>query len=416
MEHEQPGALEGLRVLDLAGPLGAYCGKLMAGLGADVIKVEPPEGDPMRRWPPFYHDRPHPERSLTFFHYHLNKRGITLSLEKPEGRDLFLKLAAKADFIVESFEPGYLESLGLGFQNLQQKSPGLTLVSITPFGQNGPYARYKGSDLVGLAMGGVLWLGGWRDRAPMALGASQGSVVASLFAANAAMLALNYRDLTGEGQHVDVSMQQCMAVDLETAMQNYDVHGAVIERGGYNYPLSPIQGPGMRRCYPASDGFVSILPAVQRIDEWETLLKWMDSEGMAGDLMDPKWLDLLTVRREKEHFEQLFEAFTRSHTRQELFEAAHFRFPTQVFLAPINTAEDIANDPHLEARGFFVEVNHPELGAALRYPGPPFRLSETPWQSHHRAPLLGEHNRQVYEEELGLSGHELRALESEGAI
>jgi hypothetical protein len=110
-------------------------------------------------------------------------------------------------------------------------------------------------------------------------------------------------------------------------MQNYDVHHAVIERGGYNYPLNPLQGPGMRRSYPASDGFVSILPAVQRIDEWETLLKWMDSEGMAGDLMDPKWKDLLVVRREKDHLEGLFEAFTRSHTRQELFEAAHFRFP-----------------------------------------------------------------------------------------
>ncbi|MBI3953784.1 MAG: CoA transferase [Chloroflexi bacterium] len=417
MEHEQPQALGGVRVLDLAGPIGAYCGRLLAGLGADVIKVEPPEGDPMRRWPPFYHDRPHPERSLAFFHYHLNKRGITLDLEKPQGRDLFLSLAARADLVLEGFEPGYLPALGLGFERLQQANPGLTLVSITPFGQNGPYAHYKASDLVGLAMGGVLWLAGWPDRAPMAMGASQGYFTASLLAANAAMLALHYRDLAGEGQHVDVSMEEAVALDLETSMQFYDTRGLLIRRGGHYYtPLNPDLGPGMRRVYTAADGYINMLVGVQRLEEWTTLLSWIDSEGMAGDLTEPRYREVETVRKDIAHVQQVFEAFTSRHTRQELFEGAHFRFPVEFFMAPVNTAADIAADPHLAARGFFIQVDHPELGTSLRYPGPPFRLSETPWQVRKCAPLLGEDNCQVYGTELGLSEDELQRLQAAGAI
>jgi crotonobetainyl-CoA:carnitine CoA-transferase CaiB-like acyl-CoA transferase len=304
-----------------------------------------------------------------------------------------------------------------GFERLQKANPGLILVSITPFGQDGPYAHYQASDLVGLAVGGVLWLAGWPDRAPMAMGAHQAYFTTSLLAANAAMLALHWRDLSGEGQHVDVSMQEAVSLDLETSMQFYDTRGLLVRRGGYYYSsLTPDLGPGMRRVYPASDGHINMLVGVQRLEEWTTLLGWMNSEGVAGDLMQPQYREVETVRKDIAHVQEVFEGFTRRHTRQEMFEGAHFRFPVEFFMAPVNTAADIAADPHLAARGFFVEVDHPELDAAFTYPGPPFRLSETPWQLRQRAPLLGEDNHPVYCEELGLTDEDLRQLKAEGAI
>src|SRR3989304_3620204 len=207
-------ALDDLVVLDLADGKGLYCTRLLAGLGAEVIKVEPPEGDPTRRMGPFYRDIPDPEGSLYFWHYNLNKKGITLSLDHPEGRSLFGRLAAQADVIVETFQPGYLASQGFSFQELHALNPRLILTSITGFGQTGPYRDYKSSNLVGPALGTPLYLCGFPDRAPVRTGASQGHHQASLHASAATLVALFWRAVTGEGQHVDVSMQEAVAADL----------------------------------------------------------------------------------------------------------------------------------------------------------------------------------------------------------
>jgi crotonobetainyl-CoA:carnitine CoA-transferase CaiB-like acyl-CoA transferase len=186
-------ALSDLRVLDLAGPIGVYCGKLLADLGADVIKIEPPAGDPMRGYGPFYEDDPQPEKSLYWWHFNTNKRGITLNITTAEGQALFRRLARDSDIVIESFTPGYLEELGLGYRSLHGLNRGLIMTSVTPFGQEGPYSRFKGADIVGQAMGGIMDQVGFPDRPPYVIGGEIGYWTASTLAADATMLALASR-------------------------------------------------------------------------------------------------------------------------------------------------------------------------------------------------------------------------------
>ena len=213
-----------------------YCGKLFADLGADVVKVEPQGGDPMRGRGPFYGDHeqsdvPLPERSLYWWHYNTSKRGITLDLENAEGQELFKRLAQVADIVLESFTPGYLQSVGLGWETLHRLNPSLILTSITPFGQTGPYSHFKAPDIVGQAMGGVMNQVGLPDRPPYLIGVEMGFWTASALAADGTMLALTYRDIGGEGQHVDSSMQQSMALGTGSAMAYYEVDGRIVHRG-----------------------------------------------------------------------------------------------------------------------------------------------------------------------------------------
>src|SRR5687768_2382147 len=192
-----PAALEGLRVLDLAGPMGVYCGKLLADLGADVVLVEPIDGTPTRRLGPFYRDDPSPEHSLWHWHFNANKRGITLDLGKRDGQELFRRLAQNADIVVETFAPGHLTSLGLGYADLEQLNPRLILTSITPFGQTGPYADFQGEELIAQAAGGLLWMCGWPDRPPVMMGGWPAMHQASSQAAASTLIAEYMRDATG---------------------------------------------------------------------------------------------------------------------------------------------------------------------------------------------------------------------------
>ena len=389
-------ALDDLVVLDLADGKGLYCTRLLAGLGAEVIKVEPPEGDPTRRMGPFYRDIPDPEGSLYFWHYNLNKRGITLSLDHPEGRSLFGRLAAQADVIVETFQPGYLASQGFSFQELHALNPRLILTSITGFGQTGPYHDYKSSDLIGLAMGTQLYLCGFPDRAPVRTGASQGHHQASLHASAATLVALFWRDVTGEGQHVDVSMQEAVAADLQWTMALYDLKGVAREREG-------------SKLFPCKDGYVRYSAG----RGWEEMVSWMASEGMAGDLEEPRWQNVMERRAGEAHINEVLVAFLLTHTKAEIYREAVKR---RLAFGPSNTAGELVSDPHLNARDFFVDVEHPELGQTFRYPGPPVRLTETPWAVEKRAPLRGEHNQEIYVQRLGLSPDEVTKLQKQGAI
>jgi len=218
-------ALSDIRVLDLAGEPGWYCGKLLAELGADVIKVEPPGGDPGRRIGPFYHDEVDPQKSLYFFAHNTSKRSVTLNIATADGLALFRRLAATADVVIETFPPGFLESLGVGYQALAQARPGIIVASITGFGQSGPHSHYKAPDIVAVAMSGMMFLAGFPDEAPNRPYGNQSHYCASIQAATGILTALLHRDRTGEGQQVEVSMQEALSMNQETAMQTWDIRG-----------------------------------------------------------------------------------------------------------------------------------------------------------------------------------------------
>jgi crotonobetainyl-CoA:carnitine CoA-transferase CaiB-like acyl-CoA transferase len=269
-------------------------------------------------------------------------------------------------------------------------------------------------------MGGLLNLVGWPDRPPVAIGAHQAYFSTSVVAANATLLAMIAREADGEGQHVDVSMQESVALDLEAAMQQFDIHGRVIKRGGHRFasivPERRAGLGGLGRLFPCSDGHINTMIGMLRQEEWEEIRRLMASEGLAQDLMEPEWDDLEYAHQHVDHVREVLTAFTAQHTRFEMFAKAHFPPPTRMFIMLVNTAEDIAGDPHLAARQYFLDVDHPELDAKLKYPGGPFSMSETPWGIERRAPLLGEHNHQVWVEETGLTDSEYTELRRRGAI
>ncbi len=429
MSDEAATALGDIRVLDLTGELGAYCTKLVADLGADVIKIERPGGDPMRNVGPFYHDADDPEKSLYFFNLNTSKRSVTLNLEDADGREVFRKLVPTADIVVESLEPGYLEGLDLGYEGLRALRPDIILTSITGFGGWGPHAGHLAPDIVGVAMAGIMWLAGEPQDPPNLPYGYQGYVSASIQAAAGTMMALCHRDLTGEGQHVDVSMQEAMLIAQEMAMPAYDMNKTVLGRSGslgrLPIPL-PAWGP-----YEASDGWIFGYVGAPGGAPWSELLKWMEEEGKAEDLtqepyrpvaeqMGLRFLTALALNPDEraknmailQHIDEVLRRFFAGKTAQELYEQGQAR---RLLIGIVSTPEDLVKNPQLNARAWFQDVEHPELGDTLRYPGPPYRLSETPWRIARRPPQLGEHNAEVLGE-LGYSEAELEALAASGAM
>lgn len=396
-------ALSGRRVLDLADEKGTYCAKVLADMGADVIKIEPPGGHPSRRVGPFVHDVPHPERSLHFFHYNASKRSITLNLETVDGREIFRKLVKTADILIETFPPGYLDQLGLGYGSLAEIHPAFIMTSITGFGQTGPYRDYKAPDIVGVAMGGQMYISGTADSPPLMPYGSQAYHPTCLYAAVGTLCALYVRNLTGRGQHVDVSMQECVASTVDLVNLFYIYGKKIVTRIGTEHALS---APGkVFKCKDGKDFMVMNLNP--------QLVEWMKREGMAGDLTDERWLYPFYRRQHREHLNELLEAWALTHTSDELFEggqAIHLSF------GPVSTPEEVLENPQLVARGFFVDVEYPELGMTLRELGAPYKFSESPWRVSRRAPLTGEHNEEVYIGELGLSKEELACLAGAGVI
>lgn len=398
------GALTGYRVLDLCDARGALCTKIMADLGADVITIEPPEGASMRHQGPFYHDQADPERSLCFWYFHTNKRSITLNPEMPEGQELFRRLVQTADVLVETCPPGSLDRLRLGYTQLHALHPTLVMTSITGFGSTGPYSHYQAPDIVGLAMGGLLYLCGESDGPPVPPGGMQGNHLAALNGVTGTLIALWHRELTGAGQHVDVSMQAAVANTLETTHQTYDFNREVRRRFGHRREAAAY-------ILPCQDGYVALLCASKL--GWPQLVGWMQDEGCGDAVSDQRLLDDVYRFEHEDEVHEALQAFFATRTKQAIYtEAQRRRLP----LAPVNTPRDLAESPQLQARDFFVEVEHPELGATVRYPGAPYVLSETPWRLRSRPPALGAHNVDVYVRELGLSRDELTALGAAGII
>jgi crotonobetainyl-CoA:carnitine CoA-transferase CaiB-like acyl-CoA transferase len=409
------GALSDLRVLDLSGPIGVYCGKLLADLGADVVKVEPPGGDRMRSLGPFFPEVDgvsDGERSLYWWHYNTSKRGITLDLDRAEGRDLFRSLAGEADIVLESFTPGYLDERGCGWQALHAHNPRLILTSVTPFGQTGPYARFKGADIIGQAMGGVMNQVGFADRPPYVIGVEMAYFTVSTLAANGTMFAVFSRDNGGEGQHVDVSMQQAVALGTGSATTYYDILGRIVHRSRFG-----LSGDvPFRNTYPCKDGWVFVFIAV--VGTTMEALRDLVNEKAPDLDFDPDWCDLQKLRGnrpEMAKFQDLLYRFFARYTGRELLEMAFDREPP-VFAMPIEHADGMLRSPHLQERGFFVEVEHPELQQTITYPGAPYVLPESPWHLSRRAPLIGEHNAEVYRDWLHLDAAAIDRLRSAKVI
>lgn len=418
----EPGKDEAIlapyHALDLTDEKGFMCGRILGDLGADVIKVEKPGGDPARNIGPFYHDEPDAEKSLYWFAFNANKRGITLNLTTADGQAIFQRLVKSADFVLESFAPGYLDSLGLGYSTLSQVNPRLIMVSITPFGQAGPYRDYKASDIVAMAMSGLMYLSGDLDRPPVRISFPQSYVHGGVQGALGALIAHYHREITGEGQQVDVSLQESVAPTVYNARLFWEFRNVNLKRSG---PYRGGQGSltVQRLHYPCRDGYIGFIlfgGAAGGVTN-RKLVEWMADEGMAPDFMKKKdwdsWDFATITQQELDLYEKPIMEFFKTRTKKEIFEQALKR---RIMLYPLATARDICEDPQLEARNFWVSVEHPELKDSIIYPGSFARLSETPCRIWCRAPLIGEHNEEVYHKELGITKDELILLKQSGVI
>jgi crotonobetainyl-CoA:carnitine CoA-transferase CaiB-like acyl-CoA transferase len=405
------------RVLDLTDERGLLCARMLADLGADVIQVEPPAGNSARRIAPFLGDEPDPERSLFWWSYAANKRGITLDLARADGRVLFERLVATAHFVIESGRPGELAALGLSYQQLAEINPALIVVSITPFGQTGPYASWLASDLVGMGLGGFMYVTGDPDRAPLRVGFPHFYLHGSAAAAAGAMLANAQRALTGEGQHVDVSCQEAVARSLANSLAANVMEGAVIVRQG-SYRQTGTD-TFMRITWPCKDGFVNFqfsggASSGQSVNNF---VRWMADEGAPDEYLlslDFKSMGYGMITNETmERIVPPVSRFLMERTKQQLFDAAIER---RILLFPVATLGDILENPQLEARGFFRSIDCPEWDTTLTTLGPFARASAAPLEGGGKPPALGQHNAEIYQGELGLTRADLVRLRSAGVI
>jgi crotonobetainyl-CoA:carnitine CoA-transferase CaiB-like acyl-CoA transferase len=409
------------RVLDLTDEKGFLCGRVLGDFGADVIKIEPPGGDPSRMIGPFYHDIPDPEKSLYWFAYNANKRGITLNIKATEGQAIFKRLVESADFLIESFPPGTMAGLGLDHENLRRINPGIVMTSITSFGQSGPWKDYKGSDIALWALSSYMYVTGDEDRPPVCPSFPQAFLHAGLEAAAASLIALHHRQLTGEGQWVDVSAQDALAVVNLQNQQYWNLARFNPKRAGPAQIVSGVRWARQQRVWKCRDGFVVFIVSSGHIGAQanRALTEWMDGEGMAPKFM--KNIDWETFNpqgqelTDEQHGEMLTAIgdFFRRHTKAELYEGS---VQKRIVLYPCNTTEDLMNDTQLKARGFWAEIPHAELGRSLVYPRPCVAFSEASCDIRRRAPLIGEHNEEVYAGELGLSKDDLAKLRRKGVI
>ena len=413
-----PGALDGLRVLEICDEKGQFCGKLMADNGADLIKIEPPGGEACRSFGPFLDDVPHRERSLSFWHYNTSKRGITLNLETSQGQELFKQLAATADIVLESRKPGYLESLGLGYDVLSADNPGLIMCSLTPYGQTGPWRDYITSDITQMAGGGQMASSGYDEidvpnAPPIAPGGGNSWHIGAHYAYIGLMAALYYRFLTGEGQYIDASIHEACALTTEGAIAIYLSTGEVVQRHTGRH-AAPDMSPAIQ--FPTGDGGwlnttrsgTNLTPARLKL-----LADWFDQSGMAEDLTDERYQDPEVIAEENDHIVSVMKNFFMNSTLMDAFHGGQQRdFPW----GAIRSMDELVGDDHLTDREFFKEVDHPELGRTFTYPGPAMLYNGSPWRISRRAPLIGEHNSEILQGELGLTNSRMLLLAEGGVI
>jgi CoA:oxalate CoA-transferase len=396
-----PGMLDGVRVLEMGGHVSAaFCAKLLGDYGADVIKAEPPgEGDEARRMGPFVGDDPHAEKSIPFLYLNTNKRGITLDPASPSGKKVLASLVRTADVLIENFTPEKAEALGLTYDVLAQIKPALVVTSITSFGLTGPYRNFAATDIVNCAFSGLMYHSGDSDREPLRNVLNQSYYVAGVNAAVATVAALFQRLTTGQGQQVDVSVMECLASHLVQAVPYHNYMGAIKGR-------RPVRGSGFDELMPARDGYV--VPSVQGSQPWPVIADLIGLE----ELHDERFASGSGRVEHGEELKQLLIEGLARWDRKPLFQASGEK---RLVFGMAQDAGDLFDCPHLRQRGFFSEVDHPVTGKA-QYPGMGPRLSDMEFQVRRAAPLLGQHNAEIYGEELGLSTKEMAQLAASCAI
>jgi len=401
----QNSFLSGVRVLELADERGEYCGKLLAGAGADVVKVEPSEGSPTRHIGPFYQDEADPERSLHFWHYNLGKRGVTLDVTGPEGQARLKDLVRHSDVLLETFPPGYLEGLGLGYETLRELNPRLIMTSITPFGQSGPRRDWKASDLVHLALGGVMMCSGYDplpngeyDTPPIAPQMWHASHIAGNHAYMAIVAALLFREQTGKGQYIDAPIHQAVSTNTELDIPFYVYNRSHVIRQTARHAHPEIR---ISRICITKDGRYVHTSDILGGDP-ALLAENLAADGMVDDLLDPKYRDPKFARTEhaRYHVNDVIKRWVEAYK----FDADlwHKGQAIRSHWAPIRRPEENLDDPHWKERGSFAQVRHDDIDRTLTYPGQPWRSEAVPWISGPRAPHLGEHNDDVFDEKLEL--------------
>ena len=395
-------ALERVKVLDLTHHIaGPWCTKLLADYGADVLKVERPEGDPGRGMPPFYHDEIDQDKSLLFLYLNTCKRGITLNLKTLQGRRMFLELLQDVDLLVENFSPRVMASLNLDFESLHELNPSLVMVSISNFGQTGPYRDYRAADIVEYAMGGLMYIFGNYDREPLKHALHQAQFKGGTDAASAALMALYHQRLTGQGQHVDVSIQEAMASGLRDVVDNYTYTGAIRRR-------QPNHSGDLTRLRATSDGYILPNPGIGARDNWQATVEFLE----VPELDDERFSSPSARLANAEELGRILDETFQTKNKSDMFFAAHEK---RFIYGIVQSPEEVLADPQFAARGYFVDIDHPATGT-VKYPGPPFLKSGTPWGPAKPAPLLGQNNQEVFGERLGYTNDEMSRLRSIGVI
>ena len=402
MKAEQ--ALQGVKVIEYGNLINApYCAKLLADLGADVIKVEPIGGDIARRRGPFLDDVPGLERSGLFLYLNTNKLGITLNINKSTGKEILKNLVKDADVFIEDTSPGTMGTLGLGYEMLKQNNPRLVMTSITPFGQTGPYHKYKSSDLIAWHMGGPGYTtprhSASVEQEPLRV-THMASFITANTAAVAIMSALHVQRHKGIGQHVDVSQQEAVLL----AYGLYGLYWPYEHRSdsrATKFAVAPI-------CFlKCKDGWI-FLNAIEP-HHWQRLVEAMGNPEWANEEL---FKDAYARAEHWDSLEPLMAEWAKQCTMAEAFEAAREK---KIPMVGVNTVKEIMESPQLEDRKFLVNLKHPVTGE-LTYPGAPYQLSETPWELRRPAPMLGQHNEEIYCKRLGYTKTEMVKLYESGII
>lgn len=409
--------LDGVRVLDLSDPFGQYAGRLLSNLGADVIKIEPPSGDAGRRIGPFLEDLPGPERSLFWWYYNADKRSLALDIVSDDGLDLFLRLASQADIVLETAQP----SLERPFDPvlLADAYPRLIALSITPFGQDGPWAEWAWSDGVGLALGGPMGSCGYDNlegAPPIRPTEHHAGHIAAYYAVFGAIAALSEREESGRGQHIDASVHEACAFTIESSAPwaLYERHPLLRQTGRHAgpQPTEPWQYP------TADDRLINIFGMPRSEAAWLRLVELIQRDGHGAELSNPELLDgrkrQLGLRQPTavRMLEQIAE-YIAANDAEDIYHGAQ---QADAAWSIIRTPDEAAEDRHWHERGFFIEVEHPEHGLTATYPGAPYILSGTPWRHAYRAPLLGEHTVEILRASLNLSTDQISALTAAGIV
>ncbi len=394
------GALQGLTVLDMTRVLaGPFTGMIMADMGANVIKVEEPEkGADERQMGPFRNGE-----SAYFMNLNRNKRGVTINLKHPKGKEIFRQLVRKADIVLENFRPGTMEKLGLGYDELKKINPRIIYAAISGFGHYGPYMDRPGYDIISQAMSGLMSTTGWPGGEATRTGTAMGDVLGGLSCAIGILAAIHNRTITGEGQKVDVALVDSAVASLEIINMIYLTEGRIPQRIGNRYESTyPYDS------FQAADGSLVIGAGNDKL--WQLLCGIMNRPDLAAK---QEWARVRDRVADHAAVKIEVEKWTRQHKVADLVK---MMLDGGVPAAPINNIEQVVNDPHIGgAREMFVETVHPKAGK-IKLTGSHIKMSATPPAIRCVSPGLGEHNGDIYGEILGLSGDQVAALKAEGAI